>query len=288
MMAMVKKIVGLITVFAATALTIGSASAGSDGATQGRAVPWQFGFQEAFSPVARQMNEFHNLMLVIITVITLFVTVLLVYVAVRFNRKTNPVPSKTTHNTLIEIIWTVVPIFILIMIAIPSLKLLYFGDRVEVADMTLKATGYQWYWGYEYVDEEDLSFDAVMLEDDELAEGQPRLLSTDNMIVLPVDTNIRLLVTAEDVIHSWAMPALGVKIDAVPGRLNESWMRIEKEGMYYGQCSELCGQRHGFMPIAIKAVSKEEYAKWLVKAKVEFAGLKTPAVTAAVVSPVTQ
>ncbi|MBO6825454.1 MAG: cytochrome c oxidase subunit II [Sneathiella sp.] len=266
-MAKVKGFVAFITAFAVMALNMGTASA----AGEGQPAPWQLGFQEAFSPVAHKMHDFHNLLLWIITIITLFVLVLMVYVVIRFNRKANPTPSKTSHNTLIEIVWTVVPVLILIVIAIPSFSLLYYGDRVEKADMTLKAIGYQWYWGYEYVDEEGLAFDAVMVEEEDLKPGQPRLLATDNTIVLPVDTNIRLLVTAEDVLHSWAMPAFGVKMDAVPGRLNETWMRIEKEGMYYGQCSELCGARHGFMPIAIKAVSKEEYAAWLVKAKEKFA-----------------
>ncbi|MEH6476355.1 MAG: cytochrome c oxidase subunit II [Sneathiella sp.] len=283
MMAIVKNIVALLTAFAVTALTMGSAVA-----AQGQAEPWQLGFQDAFSPVAHRMNDFHNMLLVVITVITLFVLGLMIYVAIRFNRKANPVPSKTSHNTLIEIVWTIAPIIILIVIAVPSLKLLYYADRIEVADMTLKATGYQWYWGYEYVDEDELSFEAVMLEEDELKEGQPRLLATDNAIVLPINTNIRMLITAEDVLHSWAMPAFGVKLDAVPGRINETWMRIEKEGVYYGQCSELCGARHGFMPIMVKAVSKEEYKKWLVKAKEEFAGLDAPAVNVAAASAVTQ
>ncbi|WP_169545804.1 cytochrome c oxidase subunit II [Sneathiella aquimaris] len=282
-MAMVKKIVALFAAFAVSALTMGNAVA-----AQGQATPWQLGFQDAFSPVAHQMNDFHNLLLVIITAITLFVLLLLVYVVIRFNRKANPTPSKTSHNTLIEFVWTVVPILILIAIAVPSFKLLYYGDRVEKADMTIKAIGYQWYWGYEYVDEDNLAFEAVMLEEDELKEGQPRLLATDNTIVLPIDTNIRLLVTAEDVLHSWAMPAFGVKMDAVPGRLNETWMRIEKEGMYYGQCSELCGARHGFMPIMVKAVSKEDYKAWLVKAKEEFASAGGEALKIADASAVTQ
>ncbi len=282
MMAIVKNIVGVVAAIAAIIVTMGSAVA-----AQGQATPWQFGFQDAYSPVAHEMHDFHNLLLVIITVITLFVLGLLIYVVVRFNRKANPNPSKTSHNTFIEFVWTVVPVLILIGIAVPSFSLLYYGDRVEKADMTIKAIGYQWYWGYEYTDQEGLSFDAVMLEADQLKEGQPRLLATDNTIVLPIDTNIRLLVTAEDVLHAWAMPAFGVKIDAVPGRINETWMRIEKEGMYYGQCSELCGARHGFMPIMVKAVSKEDYAKWLVKAKEEFAGI-APATTVASVAPVAQ
>jgi len=283
MMAIVKNIVALFTAFAVTALTMGSAVA-----AKGQAEPWQLGFQDAFSPVAHLQQDFHDTLMILITAITLFVLALMIYVAVRFNRKANPTPSKTSHNTMIEIVWTIAPILILIVIAVPSLKLLYYADRIEVADMTLKATGYQWYWGYEYIDEDELSFEAVMLEEDELKEGQPRLLATDNMIVLPVDTNIRLLITAEDVLHSWAMPAFGVKLDAVPGRINETWMRIEEEGIYYGQCSELCGARHGFMPIAVKAVSKEEYKKWLVKAKEEFAGLDAPAVNVAAASTVTQ
>ncbi|OUR77715.1 cytochrome c oxidase subunit II [Alphaproteobacteria bacterium 46_93_T64] len=282
-MAIVKNIVALFTAFAVTALTMGSAVA-----AKGQAEPWQLGFQDAFSPVAHLQQDFHDTLMILITAITLFVLALMIYVAVRFNRKANPTPSKTSHNTMIEIVWTIAPILILIVIAVPSLKLLYYADRIEVADMTLKATGYQWYWGYEYIDEEELSFEAIMLEEDELKEGQPRLLATDNMIVLPVDTNIRLLITAEDVLHSWAMPAFGVKLDAVPGRINETWMRIEEEGVYYGQCSELCGARHGFMPIAVKAVSKEEYKKWLVKAKEEFAGLDAPAVNVAAASTVTQ
>jgi len=282
-MAMVKNVVALFAAAAVTVLTMGNAIA-----AQGQAAPWQLGLQDAFSPVAHDMHDFHNLLLVIITAISIFVLLLLIYVVVRFNRKANPNPSKTSHNTVIDIVWTVVPIMILIAIAVPSFNLLYKGDRIENADMTLKAIGYQWYWGYEYVDEDELAFEAVMLEDDELKEGQPRLLATDNIIVLPIDTNIRLLVTAEDVLHSWAMPAFGVKLDAVPGRLNETWMRIEKEGMYYGQCSELCGARHGFMPIAVKAVSKEDYKKWLVEAKKEFASAGEPATKMADASAVNQ
>lgn len=272
-MGMVRNLVAFLTAIAGTVLTMGAAAAG-----EGQPSPWQTTFQAALSPVAEQQHVFHDMLLWIISAISLFVLALLIFVILRFNRRANPTPSKTSHNTLIEIVWTVVPIMILIVIMIPSLKLLYYGDRIEEPDMTLKAIGYQWYWGYEYMDEEGLAFDAVMLEKDELKDGQLRLLTTDNAIVLPVETNIRVLVTAEDVLHSWAMPSLGVKMDAVPGRLNETWMRIDKEGMYYGQCSELCGARHGFMPIMIKAVSKEDYAKWLVEAKKEFASGGTPAI----------
>ncbi|WP_420854559.1 cytochrome c oxidase subunit II [Sneathiella marina] len=283
-MGMVRKLIALFTASAVTILTMGSATA-----EQGQPFPWQLDLQEAFSPVAADQQVFHDMLLWIISIISVFVLLLLIYVMLRYNKKANPTPSKTSHNTLIEILWTVVPIMILIVIMIPSLKLLYYGDRIETPDMTIKAIGYQWYWGYEYTDEDDLAFEAVMLEEDELKPGQPRLLATDNAIVLPVDTNIRVLVTAEDVLHAWAMPALGVKMDAVPGRLNETWMRIEKTGTYYGQCSELCGTRHGFMPIMVKAVSKEDYAKWLVEAKKEFASGDAPAIKfAQIASPSAQ
>lgn len=232
-------------------------------AVTGQPYPWQMGFQAAASPVKHRVDQFHDMLLVIITAIALFVTVLLAYVVVRYRAKANPTPSKTSHNTLIEIIWTAVPVLILVVIAVPSLSLLYYMERVPEAEMTIKVTGKQWYWEYEYPDQKGIAITAVMVEDKDLKPGQPRLLATDNNLVLPIDTNIRIQTTAADVIHSWAVPALGVKKDAVPGRLNETWLRIEKEGMYYGQCSEICGERHGFMPIAIEAVSKERFAEWV-------------------------
>jgi cytochrome c oxidase subunit 2 len=249
----------------------GTSVIGAAAAMAAQPTPWQIGFQPAASPVMTEITGFHNLLLWIIFVIAIFVMLLLLYVFVRFNAKANPTPSKTTHNTLIEVVWTVVPIMILVAIAIPSFKLLYFMDRTTEAELTLKAIGHQWYWSYEYPDHDDLTFDAVMKGEDELEDGEPRLLATDNRVVLPVDTNIRLLITADDVLHSWAVPAFGVKTDAVPGRLNETWVRIEREGTYYGQCSELCGINHGFMPIAVEAVSKEAFAAWVEKAKEEFA-----------------
>ena len=236
-------------------------------AAAGIADPWQLTFQDAASPVAHDINALHNLLLVIITLITVFVLGLLLYCMLRFNANANPTPSRTSHNTLVEILWTTIPVLILVVIAIPSFKLLYFSDRTVDAEMTLKAIGKQWYWSYEYPDNSEISFDALMVEDADLEAGQPRLLTTDTAIVLPVDTNIRLLTTAEDVIHAWAMPAFGVKLDAVPGRTNETWFRIEAEGMYYGQCSELCGQRHGFMPIMVKAVSKDDFKAWVEQTK---------------------
>jgi cytochrome c oxidase subunit 2 len=233
--------------------------------------PWQIGLQPAATPVMAEITSFHNLLLVIIFLIATTVTALMIYVFVKFNAKANPTPSKTSHNTLVEVIWTVVPILILVVIAIPSFKLLYFMDRTAEADMTIKAIGHQWYWSYEYPDHGDLTFDAVMKGEDELEDGDPRLLATDNPLVLPVNTNIRVLVTAEAVLHSWAVPSFGVKTDAVPGRVNETWVRIEREGTYYGQCSELCGVHHAFMPIEVKAVSREAFEAWVEKAKIEFA-----------------
>ena len=232
--------------------------------------PWQLGFQPAATDMMARISSFNDFLLILMTAITVFVLGLMVYVMVRFNAKANPVPSKTSHNTLIEVVWTVIPILILLVIAVPSFRLLYDQATPE-ADMTIKATGYQWYWGYEYPDHGDIAFDALMLEDDELQPGQPRLLTTDNAVVVPVDTTVRVLVTAADVIHNWAMPAFGVKMDAYPGRLNETWFRANKTGMYYGQCSELCGIRHSFMPIMVKVVEKEEFTAWVEQAKVEFA-----------------
>ncbi len=233
--------------------------------------PWQLGLQPAATPVAEQLHSLHNGLLVVITLITVFVMLLLLYVIVRFRESRNPVPSKTTHNTLVEVLWTVIPIVILVGIAIPSFRLLYFADRTEDAEMTIKVIGHQWYWSYEYPDNGDFTFDAIMVEDEELQPGQLRHLETDTEVVMPVDTNVRLLITADDVIHSWAIPAFAVKLDAVPGRVNETWTRIEREGVYYGQCSELCGVRHGYMPIKVRAVSKEAFTAWVAKAREEFA-----------------
>lgn len=233
---------------------------------QGQPVDWQLGFQAAASPMKEKMEWFHNALLMpLITVVTIFVMCLLAYVILRFNARSNPSPSKTTHNTMLEVVWTLVPVLILVVIVIPSMRMLYYVDRTQDADMTLKVTGYQWYWGYEYPDHGNINFLANMVPDTELKEGQPRLLATDNHVVLPVDTNIRLIITASDVLHAWAVPSFGIKLDAVPGRLNETWVRIDKEGTYYGQCSELCGTNHAFMPIEIHAVSKEAFAAWVQK-----------------------
>nr|WP_244314129.1 cytochrome c oxidase subunit II [Roseibium denhamense] len=248
---------------------------------------WQLGFQASVSEVMDDITWFNNFTLVIITVITLFVLGLLIYCAVKFSSKNNPVPSRTSHNTMIEVVWTVVPILILVVIAIPSFRLLYKQLDIPEYEMTVKAVGYQWYWGYEYTDENmnELYFDSYMVGDaydadadlaarTEFAEARgvsvnevPRLLAVDYEMVVPVDTTVRLQVTAADVIHAFAMPSMGLKIDAIPGRLNETWFRAREEGIYYGQCSELCGTLHAFMPLAIRVVSKEQYEQWAVAAQ---------------------
>ena len=240
---------------------------------KGQATDWQLSFQEAASPLMSELIGLHDFIFWIITFITIFVFVLLAYVCVKFSAKNNKKPSTTTHNSLIEVAWTVIPVIILVVISIPSFKLLYKQNDFSKIDMTIKATGYTWYWGYEYPDHGDFQFDAIMLQEDELEENQPRLLSTDNALVVPINKNIKMQITSDPagVIHSWAMPSLGVKMDAIPGRLNETYFRITEPGMYYGQCSELCGPGHGFMPIMIKAVSDDEFSEWVVEAQEEFA-----------------
>ncbi len=241
----------------------------------GVGVSWAQGLaidlQPAATDSAQRIHDFHNLLLYIITAIAFFVLLLLVVVVLRFNAKANPVPSKTTHNVLLEIVWTIIPVVILIIIAVPSFQLLYKNERIENPEMTLKVTGFQWYWGYEYPDHGDIAFTSYMIPSDKVdgTKGQKRLLSTDNKVVLPVGVNIQVLVTAavNDVIHSWAMPAFGIKTDAVPGRINHTWFRINKPGVYYGQCSELCGKDHSFMPIEVWAVEKPVFEEWAAMAK---------------------
>jgi len=241
------------------------------------AAPGQLGFMQAATPIMEDLVAFHDLLMIIITAITIFVTVILLYIFVKFNAKANPVASKTTHNTLLEIVWTTVPVLILVVIAIPSFRLLYAQDVIPEADVTIKAIGNQWYWSYEYPDHEEIMFDAIMLEEgDEGYNDHPRLLGADERVVVPVNKVIRVQVTATDVIHAWTIPAFGSKIDAVPGKLNETWFKATKEGLYYGQCSELCGIRHGFMPIMVEVVSQAEYEAWLVEAKVKYASDDAP------------
>lgn len=242
-------------------------------AAPGQPEPWQLGFQDMVSPVGRDGGWFHDvLMMPIITVITLFVLALLLVCMTKFSAKNNPVPSKTSHNTLIEVLWTVVPIVILVIIAIPSFRLLYYTDVIPEADLTIKATGSQWYWTYAYPDHGNFEFDSIMKTDDELEDGDLRLLSTDTKVVVPVNKTVRVQVASNDVLHAWAIPSFFVKIDAVPGRLNETWFKAEQEGVYYGQCSELCGKLHGFMPIEVHVVSEAAFAEWVKKAQAEYAG----------------
>jgi cytochrome c oxidase subunit 2 len=232
---------------------------------------WQLGWQPAASPVREHIDALHNVLLVVITLITLFVLGLLLYVMFRFSAKRHPVPSKITHNTVIEIIWTLVPVLILVAIAVPSFKLLYYMDKNPHATMTIKITGHQWYWSYEYPDQGDLSFNSNMLDDDTTKkEGKPRLLAVDNPVVVPVGTVVRVLVAGTDVIHSWFVPAVGVQEYAMPGRTNEAWLQIDRPGVYYGQCNQICGINHPFMPIEIHAVSQDDFAKWVDSAKKQF------------------
>ncbi len=240
----------------------------------GMAKPWQLGFQPPATPVMEQLYAMHDYLLVLITAISVFVLLLLTYICLRYHHKRNPVASKTTHNTKLEIIWTIA-IFILVVIAIPSLRLHYYMQRIVDPDLTVKVTGYQWYWHYDYPDNGGFGFDSYIKKGADLQPGDIRQLAVDNALVVPVNTKVRVLITGADVIHSWAVPAFGVKKDAVPGRLNETWFEATKIGTFYGQCSQLCGVGHGFMPIAVQVVSKDDFAAW-VKAKQPLAPSPTP------------
>ncbi len=232
---------------------------------------WQMGYNESVTSVMDDIVYLHDrILLPIIVAISVFVLFLLLYSIYKFRASKNPIPSKTSHNTFIEILWTVVPCLILIVIAVPSFRLLYKQDIIPKADLTIKAIGYQWYWGYEYPDQ-NIAFDANMIETKNLKANQPRLLETDNHVVVPVNKTVKVLITANDVLHAWALPSFGVKRDAVPGRINETWFKATKEGVYYGQCSELCGSRHAFMPITVRVVSEKQYNDWIKEAKVKFA-----------------
>ena len=242
----------------------------------GKPIPSGINFQPPVTELARDIQWLDNILLVIITLISIFVSVLLVWVFIRYNRKANPTPSSTTHNTPIEILWTIIPVFILIGIGVISLPILLKQLRIPDSDVVIKATGAQWYWSYDYP-QHDFSFDSVMLEKEELAEfgysQDEYLLATDNPVVVPVNKNITVQVTASDVIHAWKVMSFGVHQDGVPGRLAELWFKPEKEGVYFGQCSELCGLNHSYMPIVVKVVSEEEYKKWLKRASEKFASI---------------
>jgi len=241
----------------------------------GQPAEWEWKLQQAGSPVMEHIEWFHNVLLVIITLITLFVLGLLITVMVRFNARANPTPSRTTHNTLIEVAWTLIPVLILVGIAVPSFRLLFLQLDIPKADLTIKATGKQWYWTYSYPDNGKFEFDSLLACDETRTKcTAPRLLAADNQIVVPVNKIVRVLTTGADVIHSFAVPAFGIKIDAIPGRLNETWFKATKTGVYYGQCSELCGKDHAFMPIDVKVVTDQEFVAWVEAAKKKYASAK--------------
>jgi cytochrome c oxidase subunit 2 len=256
--------------------------------------PWGLGLQAAASPVKERIESLHNMVLVIITLITIFVLALLAYAVVRFRADRNPTPSRTSHNTLIEVVWTVVPVLILVVIAVPSFRLLYFMDRAQEPDMTVKVTAFQWAWEYEYPDQDGLKFESYMVPSDQLQPGQRRLLDVDNELVVPAGKDIRVLVTSRDVIHSLFVPALGVQKYGIPGRTLETWFRAEQPGVFYGQCNQICGVNHAYMPIVIRAVPEAEFTAWLAQAKQKFAndnarpaaGAATAAVADEVAEPV--
>jgi cytochrome c oxidase subunit 2 len=253
--------------FAAWAIAGGPALAGL-----GQPSDWQLNFQQPASPVMDGIISFHDFLLWVITGIALFVLILLIVVMVRFNARANPVPSRTTHNTLIEILWTVIPIAILAGIFIPSIKLLFLQLNVPEADLTVKAVGKQWYWSYSYPDNGKFEFDSLLVRDEkQLRQDQPRLLGVDNEMVVPVNKTVRVQTIGADVIHAFAVPSFGIKIDAIPGRLNETWFKATREGVYYGQCSELCGKDHAYMPIAVRVVSEQAFAQWVEDMKKKFA-----------------
>lgn len=233
--------------------------------------PWQLGFQPAATPVMEKIESMYYFMLVILTFVVIFVVGLLAYTLWRFSAKNNPIPDKFTHNVAIEIIWTVIPVILLIIIAVPTFKSIYYVNQTPKAEFTIKVSAYQWYWHYEYPDHGGFGFDSYMVADKDLQEGQLRLLDVDNRIYIPENTVVRFLITSGDVIHSFAVPAFGIKVDAVPGRINETWVKVGNRGVYYGQCSELCGANHAFMPIAVQVISKNDFEKWVTMAQKKFA-----------------
>lgn len=246
------------------------ANAGSAFAGEGKPQDWQFGFQKMVTPIGQQMDAFNDLLLVIMGLVVAFVLALLVWVMFRYNEKANPVPTRTSHNTVLEVAWTVIPVLILLIISIPSFRLLYAQYAFPPADLTIKVTGNQWFWKYTYPDNGNFSFDSYMLDDKELKPGQPKLLSVDNEVIVPVGKNVHMLVAANDVIHSWAVPSFGVKVDAVPGRVTRTWFKALEPGVYYGQCQELCGTNHAFMPITVRVLSEQDFAAWTENAKKQF------------------
>jgi cytochrome c oxidase subunit 2 len=265
-------------VVGATLMTAG----GTAFAELGQPAPWEYKLQGSATQVMDDITSFHNWLLITITLITLFVLALLAIIAVKFNAKANPVPSRTTHNTLIEVAWTLIPVLILVAIAVPSFRLLFLELDIPKADLTIKATGKQWYWTYAYPDNGKFEFDSLLACDEARLKCQePRLLTVDNEVVVPVNKVVRVETTGADVIHSFAVPAFGIKIDAIPGRLNETWFKANKIGVYYGQCSELCGKDHAYMPIAVRVVSDQDFAAWVETAKKKFAANPANAIASA-------
>ncbi|HEX3992376.1 MAG TPA: cytochrome c oxidase subunit II [Acetobacteraceae bacterium] len=259
---------------AAIAATVVALFAGVSAAYAGlgQPTPWELGLQDAASPVMADITTFHNYLLWIITAITVFVLVLLLICIVRFNARANPTPARTTHNTPIEVIWTVVPVLILVAIAIPSFRLLFTEIDVPTPDLTVKATGKQWYWSYAYPDNGNFEFDSLIVADKDLKPGDLRLLTVDNELVVPVNKVVRVLVTGADVIHSFSVPSFGIKIDAVPGRINETWFKATMTGVFHGQCSQLCGKDHSFMPITVRVENDKDFTAWVAQAKQKYAG----------------
>ncbi len=262
---MLRKLIGL----AAGAVAVMLA-----GASEAAPQPWQIGFQPAASPVMSNIEDFHRFVLYIIVAVCALVFALLVWIIIRYNQRSNPVPGKASHNTLLEVVWTIVPVIILVVIAIPSFKLLYYEAEIPKPDLVIKAIGKQWFWTYQYPTSGNFQFDSLGLSDiDAAKKGEPRLLGVDNAVVVPVNRVVKVQTTGADVIHSWAVPAFGVKMDAVPGRINETWFKATTEGTYYGECSELCGARHAYMPIEVKVVSEDAFNAWLATAKRKFAAI---------------
>jgi len=273
----------MLSRFGAHAVTIGALLFGSGMAFAGvgQPSPWQLGLQDAASPVMVDITWFHDFLLWLITGITLFVLALLLIVIVRFNARANPTPSRTTHNAVIEVVWTIVPVIILVAIAIPSFRLLFLELDNPKADLTVKATGKQWYWSYNYPDNGNFEFDSLLVDEKDLKPGQPRLLTVDNEMVVPVNKVVHVLVTGADVIHSFAVPSFGIKIDAVPGRLNDTWFKATSTGLFHGQCSELCGKDHAFMPITVHVVTDTEFDAWVATEKKNASLDRTPTTVAA-------
>ena len=259
--------------------------AGAAMAGLGQPSPWQFGLQQSATPVMDNIVWFHDFLLYIITAIAGFVLLLLLIVIVRFNARSHPTPSRTTHNTLLEVAWTTIPIMILLVIAVPSFKLLFFQLIPPPAELTVKATGKQWYWTYSYPDNGGFEFDSALVKEENLKQDQPRLLAADTEMVVPVNKNVLVLTTGADVIHSFAVPSFGIKIDAIPGRINETWFKATREGLYYGQCSELCGRDHAFMPINVRVVSEQAFATWVADAKKKYAMKDNAKINLAAVQP---